>query len=178
VNAQSISARVKSELLPFSDTLIKPVIEALLIAPRPILRSWDYGQPDQQFVCWQILEDPDVGTGIAFCEEGFGPNFPWGLVSLGESDTRSSMGMDSAWFPTFLDAYFDSFSATRLPIYQVVQTNPDGTQTILTQEGEWDEAWAEVEKLRSTGEVPVLDLTTLRHSHPTYDVITRRYPRP
>jgi hypothetical protein len=178
MNADSICERIKLELSAFPDPLIKPAIEALLIPPRPILRGWDYGPPDQQFVCWQVMEDPDVGTGIAFCEEGFGPSCPWGLVSLDETGARSNMGMDSEWFQTFLDAYFDSFSATRLPIYQVVQTNPDGTQTFLTQEGEWDEAWAEVEKLRSTGEVPVLDLTTLRHSHPIYDVVTRRYPRP
>jgi hypothetical protein len=165
MNADSVSARVKSELLAFSDTLIKPVIEALLIAPRPILRSWDYGQPDQQFVCWQILEDPDVGTGIAFCEEGFGPNFPWGLVSLGESDTRSSMGMDSAWFPTFLSAFADSFSATRLNIYQVVATHPDGTRTILTEEAGWDETWEQVMALRAVGGEVRYDCETLRFPH-------------
>jgi hypothetical protein len=164
MNADAISERVRSELFAFSDTLIKPAIEALLTLPRPILRGWDYGPSDQQFVCWQVLEDPEVHVGIAFCEEGFGPNCPWGLVSLDETGARSSMGMDSAWFPTFLQAFADSFSSTRFNIYQVVATHTDGTRTILTEEAGWDETWAQVMALRAVG-------TDVR-----YDCETTRFP--
>jgi hypothetical protein len=173
----SLRCQIEDELAAFGDATIVAVIRHQLIAPKPIALSWDYGPPlDDVLSGWSVFEDVIAGARIVYCPTGFGPKCTWGLVSL--IDETPSMGMDSGWFPTFLDAYFDSFSATRLPIYQVVQTNPDGTQTFRTEEGGWDDAWAEVEKLRSTGEVPVLDLTTLRHSHPRYDVITRRYPRP
>jgi hypothetical protein len=162
--ADAISERIKAELLAFSDPLIKPAIEALLIPPRPVLRGWDYGPPDQKFICWQVMEDPDVGTGIAFCEEGFGPRCPWGLVWLDETGARSNMGMDSGWFTTFLDAFADSFSATRLNIYQVVATLKDGTRTFLTEEAGWDETWEQVMALRAVG-------TDVR-----YDCETTRFP--
>jgi len=53
-------------------------------------------------VCWTVLEHQPSGTGIAYCEEGFGPDFPWGLVFL--SGPHMSMGMDSAWFASLEDA--------------------------------------------------------------------------
>src|SRR3546814_4621244 len=47
---------------------------------------------------------------IVYCESGFGPERPWGLVHLGGQ--HMSMGDDSGWFPIFLDAYFGSFAPT------------------------------------------------------------------
>src|SRR5260370_7339874 len=48
------------------------------------------------------------------------PRAPWGLVWLGdEEDERRSIGMDSGCYSTFLDAYFESFAATELPIWRI-----------------------------------------------------------
>jgi hypothetical protein len=58
------------------------------------------------------------------------------------------MGMDSGWFPNFMDAYFDSFACTTLPIWQVFRTEPDGSKVALTAEGDWDATWREVIQLR------------------------------
>ncbi len=46
-------------------------------------------------------------TGIAYCEFGFGPRNPWGLVFL----SRGSIGMDSAWYESFWASYFESMAA-------------------------------------------------------------------
>jgi hypothetical protein len=78
--------------------------------PRAALRNGDYGEPGLQYLCWTILNDKKSNTGIVYCESGFGPRAPWGLVWLGDAENeRMLMGMDSQWFSTFLDAYFESF---------------------------------------------------------------------
>jgi hypothetical protein len=87
------------------------------------------------------------GDTTAYCEEGFGPECPWGLVSSGEDE---SMGMDSGWFPTFMEAYFDSFACTTLPIWRVFKVEADGAKAPLTAEGDWDATWREVMRLRES----------------------------
>ncbi len=60
------------------------------------------------------------------------------------------MGMDSGWFPRFLDAYFESMAASALPIWRVYQQgegNYPGRP--LSAEGPWQATWAEVERLRA-----------------------------
>ena len=64
---------------------------------------WD---PRADYVCWTILEHRPSGTGVAYREEGFGPEFPWGLVFL--SGPHMNMGMDSAWFASLEDAVRES----------------------------------------------------------------------
>jgi hypothetical protein len=60
-----------------------------------------------------------------------------------------SIGMDSGWFVSFLEAYFDSFAATELPIWRVFQQeNDDYPGLALTGEADWDSTWKEVERLR------------------------------
>ena len=59
------------------------------------------------------------------------------------------MGMDSGWFGRFMDAYFDSLSATDLAIWKVVRRDMDsGSRTALTSELSWQAAWDAVERLR------------------------------
>ena len=57
-------------------------------------------------MCWTVLEPQPSGIGIAFCEDGFGPDFRWGIVFL--SGPHMNMGMDSAWFATLEDAVRES----------------------------------------------------------------------
>ena len=98
---------------------------------------------------WAILNDSNSNTGIAYCESGFGPRAPWGLVWLGDSeDKRMSMGMDSGWFSTFLDAYFESFAATELPIWRVFKTGSSGTREPVTDENFWEPTWERVTECR------------------------------
>jgi len=58
------------------------------------------------------------------------------------------MGMDSGWFTTFLDAFFESVACTELPIWRVFEEKPDGTRIPVTGEGAWEATWSRIHDLR------------------------------
>jgi hypothetical protein len=99
---------VERQLLLIPDTKLVNRIRELLVTPYPVERKWDYGAPDQHFICWTVLEHSPSNTGIAFCSEGFGPTYPWGLVSLLVPHTN--IGMDCSWFASLEDAMRDSMA--------------------------------------------------------------------
>jgi hypothetical protein len=103
-----VSELVRAEVSLITDADLKARIERLLIHPRAEARGWDYGAPGQEFICWIVLEHHTSNTGIAYCEQGFGPKCPWGLLFL--KGRYTSMGMDSAWFFHLQDAFLDSFA--------------------------------------------------------------------
>jgi hypothetical protein len=152
---------IEAELVDFSDVEIIDFIKTHLIDPAPLDLAWDYGEPDVKFRGWSVLEDAITGTRIVYCEQGFGPTNPWGLVSCYVE--TPSMGQDTGWFTTFLDAFFDSLSSTRLQIYQVVVTDQDGNRSFIGEPGGWDDAWQQVEALRASGNEGHFDVETLRY---------------
>jgi hypothetical protein len=101
-----ISRLVTQQLTGITDEKLTSWIRELLVAPYAVDRAWDYGSPGEQFTCWTVLEHRPSNTGIAYCSEGFGPSYPWGLVSL--SGAHMSIGMDSAWFMSLEDAMRES----------------------------------------------------------------------
>jgi hypothetical protein len=145
-NADTLKALVEAELAQLGDARVMTHIRSLLIEPTPILRDWNYGDEGQKYMCWSVLEHKSSNTGIAYCEEGFGPRSPWGLVAL--QGSHMSMGMDSGWFTTFLQGFFDSAAATELAIWRVFRTDKSGVRIAITPERGWDEAWKQVMELR------------------------------
>ena len=97
VDATRVSELVAGELRGFRDPAVLPRVQSLFIKPRPVERQWDYGAPDEWFACWVVLEHWESNTGIAYCDQGFGPENPWGLIYL--EGPHMGTGMDSAWFP-------------------------------------------------------------------------------
>src|SRR3954466_637660 len=93
---RSVTLRVERELSAIEDPSLLDLVRKHLVEPYLVERDWDYGAPDQRYPCWTVLEHQPSGTGVAYCEEGFGPASPWGLVFLG--GPHVSMGMDSKWF--------------------------------------------------------------------------------
>ena len=148
VDAKNLKLLVEAELARVHDTRVVSHIRANLIEPYALMRNWDYGPRGQQYLCWMVLKDKVTDAEIGYCEEGFGPKCPWGLVSSGGDNRHKNMGMDSGWFSKFLDAYFESFASTTLPIWRVFRTEPDGTKAPLTAEGDWDATWREVMQLQ------------------------------
>jgi hypothetical protein len=65
--------------------------------------------------------------------------------------------MDSGWFPTFLEAFFESFAAIALPIWRVFKGGPGLSRIPLTEESSWEVTWKLIEELR------VSDPTTPYH---------------
>lgn len=106
--ADSISQLVEEELSRITDPVLVQRIRERLVSPYAMDREWDYGSPGQCFTCWTVLEHHPSNTGVAFCAEGFGPSYPWGLVSLSGPDM--SIGMDSGWFLSLEDAVRNSMA--------------------------------------------------------------------
>jgi hypothetical protein len=147
IEQRDLARLIETELEHVSDGRVIEGIRKYLIEPKPVMRNWDYGEPNQQYLCWIVFAHGD--NGIAYCEQGFGPKAPWGLVSVQGSGERNSMGMDSGWFKTFLDAYFDSAAATHLPIWRVFHVLSHGERRAVTDELSWDDAWNVATKLRN-----------------------------
>jgi len=135
LNAANLKKKIDLELDRLSDERVLKHIRHHLIHAKVVMRDWQYGMVGQKYPCWTVLEHSSSNTGIAYCEEGFGPDYPWGLVSL--SGTDASMGMDTGWFKSFLDAYFDSKPVTELPIWRVFQVMTPKERKPLSQEGAW-----------------------------------------
>jgi hypothetical protein len=147
IDAESLKHLIDAELSHVHDARVVSHIRAILIEPYSIMRDWDYGKPGQQFLCWMVLKDSVTGAEIGYCEEGFGPKCPWGLL---DSGVDRSMGMDSGWYTSFMDAYFESCASTVLPIWRVFRIAPDRSETPLTIEGGWDATWRRVMQLRES----------------------------
>jgi hypothetical protein len=145
VTAASVIALVEAELSALNNSRVIDHIRGLLVPPELQMRAWDYGSPGEAYPCWLVLADPSSNTGIAYCESGFGPTMPWGLLFL--RGKRTSMGMDSGWFERFLDAYFEAPPATDLPIWRVFEGHFPGSP--ITDEAPWDATWAVVMRLRN-----------------------------
>ena len=149
ISATHLIELIEAELIELNDARVAAHIRSLLVSPTPHSRGWDYGAEDEAYPCWSVLEHKASNTGIAYCEHGFGPNHPWGLVFLSGTE-HMSMGMDSGWFSRFLVAYFESRAASELPIWRVFQHRDDAFPGVpISSEGPWESTWAEVERLRT-----------------------------
>jgi hypothetical protein len=56
--------------------------------------------------------------------------------------------MDSGWYGSFMDAYFESCAATDLPIWRIIKTGPRTGREPISAEQDWARAWEEIESLR------------------------------
>jgi hypothetical protein len=110
LDASKIMALVEKELARVSSPEAEALIRGLLVPPHSEDRPWDYAGFGVKYPCWVVLEHPASNTCIAYCEEGFGPNFPWGLLWM--SGDYLSMGMDSGWFDSLEEAVRNSFAWT------------------------------------------------------------------
>lgn len=103
--APDIERLVGAELEEIADLRVLTLIRSLLVTP-PVWheRDWDYGEDDERYPCWTVAEHPFSGQAIVFSDDGFGPEFPWGLVPM--KDTW--FGMDCDWSRTLQQAFLKS----------------------------------------------------------------------
>jgi hypothetical protein len=151
IDAHKLKAMVDGELARLSDNRVVAHIRALLVEPTITMRRWDYGREDERYPCWTVLRHAASNTGIAYCEQGFGPRAPWGLVVLKDEEEFAAIGMDSGWFTTFLQSLFESYAAADLPIWRVFKgKGTAGEIQAISNEGDWDATWAQVMALRES----------------------------
>jgi hypothetical protein len=108
VDRKAVAELVGRELGAISDPEVRDVIHLRRVEPYPVERDWDYGAPGERYLCWTVLEHRSSNTGVAYCDAGFGPAHPWGLVFL--SGPHTNIGMDSGWFATLEGAVRESMA--------------------------------------------------------------------
>jgi hypothetical protein len=107
LDEEAIDALVDQELMRVTDAKLAARIAELRVKPYCVERAWDY-EDGTSYPCWTILKHPATNTGIAYCSQGFGPSFPWGLVFL--SGPNMSIGMDSGWYGSLEAAVRESMA--------------------------------------------------------------------
>lgn len=108
MTAEEISNLVEREIERIGEPELVHRIRELLVVPYPVERDWNYGAPGQKFTCWTVVEHQESNTGIAYCEDGFGPSYLWGLMFL--SGSHMDMGMDCNWYASLEDAMRESMA--------------------------------------------------------------------
>ena len=113
MDRKSVNEIVEGELATVGEAAVVQLVRKLQVEPYPVERDWNYGAPGEgvpgeKYVCWTFLEHPQSKTGIAYCERGFGPKYPWGLVAL--SGSYMSMGMSDGWFASLEQAVRESMA--------------------------------------------------------------------
>lgn len=146
IDAEGVRRLLEVELEPLSDPLVRAHVQSLLVEPECVMRRWPWSKEPQSFACWTVLSHVRSRTGIAYCEQGFGPKNPWGLIF---TDPEGDMGGDYGWYPKFSHAYWESHAPTDLPIWQVFKSNTGGDAVAITEEDSSDNTWARVLALRT-----------------------------
>ena len=100
-----IDKLVAREISAIGDARVRATLEQRLVSPRRVMRNWDYAD-DVQHECWIIAEERLSKTSIAYCDQGFGPVCPWGLLNT--DSEYDEMGPDSAWYSRLEDAFRQS----------------------------------------------------------------------
>jgi hypothetical protein len=160
ISAAQIKSWIAEALRSVPDVRIADHIRAHQVEPTPELRDWDFGARGQQYPCWIVLKHPPSNTAIGFCDRGFGPWHPWGLLWTGGEGNPMSMGQDFCWYRSFLLAYFESQAVCDLPIWRVFLTDPSGIKQPLSDENTWDETWTLVETYRKRDPESLFDCDT------------------
>jgi N-acetylglutamate synthase-like GNAT family acetyltransferase len=93
IDLERIRELVQRELSLIADPARREALRAILIDPVLRERSWSYGRPGDRFQYWTIAEAPEREIELAYCEQGFGPEFPWGFLDFHDP----SLGMDAQW---------------------------------------------------------------------------------
>jgi hypothetical protein len=106
VDAATLAKLVDAQLTSVRDPEVAKVIGRLRIPPRLEVRPWNF-EGASAHPCWIVLEDRATNIGVAYCEYGFGPKTPWGLLWL--TGQHLSMGDDSGWFTSLEDAVLDGW---------------------------------------------------------------------
>ncbi len=116
--ATVLETLVASEIERISRAGLRALVQSLRVPLHVEYRPWDYGREGQVYPCWIAFAHQPSNTAIAFCSEGFGPAYPWGLLFL---TGPRNMGMDSQWFVSVEDALRGSpaWTGVNPPGYEV-----------------------------------------------------------
>jgi hypothetical protein len=92
-SAAEVSRLVECELASIDDPSRREALRALLSQPIAVDLGWGYGKPGERHQCWVVGHSRDGSQRLVYCDKGFGPSDPWGIVGVSED----WMGMDCQW---------------------------------------------------------------------------------
>lgn len=92
-DVDDIRRLVHAELAKVGDAARRDALIAVLVSPQPLSLKWGYGKPGEKYECWLVGLSPNGNTRLLYCEKGFGPSDPWGIVGVSDD----WMGMDCQW---------------------------------------------------------------------------------
>ena len=142
-SAEVMSALVDSQVKMIADPIVRSALQSFLIPPIKQDREWFYGAPLEKLLCWLVMEDTKSDTGIVYSEVGFGPRNPWGLVFL----SKLIIADDAGWFPTLERAFYDSFTASDLKIWNLIKKGDGKIPELIEANLTLDEAYKKRDKL-------------------------------
>lgn len=105
--ADRIQDLVAKELGRIEDPRRVDFLRTLLVTPRREEREWDYGVPGTRYPYWIVAEACDCGLLLVYCEHGFGPEMPWGILFTKDPDA-ATLGMDAQWSWYLAEAFVRS----------------------------------------------------------------------
>ena len=147
-SVEEMKALVESHMEHITDSVVYDALKSLLVEPFLQERKWDYD--DITYTCWVVADDPKSDTRYAYCEEGFGPVIPWGILSI----SGHEMGMDSSWFQSLERAFYDSCASAPLPIWNVVKRSTNDAERIVATSLTADDADVLLNKLNAEQGIP------------------------
>lgn len=96
LDIERVKALVRDQLCLIENDERKIALQALLVEPRLEDGGWEYGSPGERYPYWVVAEEPLARVILVYCEQGFGPEFPWGFLFTND-DQEKTLGMDSQW---------------------------------------------------------------------------------
>jgi len=86
------------------DPTRREALRGLLIEPLLQHRGAEFGDSGARYPTWLIGRGEQASIGLAYSEFGYGPETPWGYVSI----SHLSLGTEAQWFSHLDDAFIAS----------------------------------------------------------------------
>jgi hypothetical protein len=96
IGRSELADLVAAQLAIIRDPARREALRARLVEPWREEREWDYGQPGERYPYWVVAAAPEHGIILVHCEQGFGPDMPWGFLITDDPELES-LGMDAQW---------------------------------------------------------------------------------
>ena len=96
----ALKALITAQIERIPDADCRDRLAQLLVEPTFVSLAWEYGTLGATRLCCVVARLDDGERAVVYSEDGFGPQEPWGAVSLGEA----SMGDDDQWYGSLHDA--------------------------------------------------------------------------
>jgi hypothetical protein len=99
-SASAMKALATAELERVPDQDCRERLARVLVEPAFVALAWEYGALGATRLCCVVARLEDGERALVYCEDGFGPQEPWGAVLL----SQASMGDDDQWHGSLYDA--------------------------------------------------------------------------